>query len=158
MDTSTLLMLLAGGFLAYKFLGTTSSVAASSGTTNTTNATQQNTIDTQMALNTLNQVAQLMQQGGDSPNGYHSVDVYNYYYKTVRGVNGPDAATLFPNNDPAKLYGIMEWWNAMTGQGFSGMGSIARHVNPYKNPVQGLYFGSNIRPNVSETMIVKRPD
>ncbi len=102
--------------------------------------------------------AQFMRVGGtqDGFNQPKSVDVWNTLYVAVRGVPGPAPETIFPNVNRDKLYTIDEYLAGMGSGGFSGMGMIAHHVNPYANPMGGSFrFGDNIRPSGME-MYVKR--
>jgi hypothetical protein len=85
-----------------------------------------------------------------------SVDFWNYYYQKVRGIAGPAPEDLFPGVDRNKTYTIDEWWVAMTGKGFSGMGMIAHHVNPYWNPAGGgVGFGRGLTVNGMEKYITQ---
>jgi hypothetical protein len=89
------------------------------------------------------------------PTSYQSVDVWNYLYNSVRGIAGPSPESLFPGVDRNKLYSIDEWWSAMTGAGFSGLGVIANHVNPYWDRPQGIVAGNNVSPNGMEKYIIR---
>ncbi len=84
-----------------------------------------------------------------------SADLWNYMYGTVRGVTtAPAPEVLFPGDDRLRKYTIAEYWKALTGKGFNGLGMIAK-VNPYRNPVQGMQFGDNLRPMGMELYIKK---
>lgn len=85
----------------------------------------------------------------------HTAWQWNYYYQNVRGIPGPDPNVLFPNNPYAtsQEFTFDEWWSAMQGQGFSGLGLIAKNVNPYNNPM-GTPFGSYLSPRGIEKFTV----
>jgi hypothetical protein len=95
-----------------------------------------------------------MQAVNDDPNQNHTVWEWNYYYQLVRGIPGPDPTVVLPNNANAdtELISLNEWWTGMTGAGFSGMGNIARGVNPYANPM-GTPMGSYLTLLGSEAAI-----
>jgi hypothetical protein len=153
-------LILGGGYLVAKTLGYDplsmfSAIATPAVATNTTNATQTSTPAAAVSqASTLQKVTNAIVQAGGNPNDYFTVDTLNYYYNMVRGISGPAPETLFPGVDRNTKHSIAEWWTAMTGQGFSGFGVIANHVDPYTN-VQGTPFGSNISPIGSERFNVR---
>lgn len=154
-------LILGGGYLALRYFGIdplaslgNSTVSSAPTSSNAGAGTTSTTADTTTAANTLNAVQALMAKSGQDPNSYYTVDVFNYYYNAIRGVPGPDQATLFPGDTPNKQYAISEWWNAMQGKGFSGLGIIANRMNPYWNP-KGQPFGSNISAKASERWNVR---
>jgi hypothetical protein len=103
---------------------------------------------------TLELLKQAMVADKQDPTVLHSVDVWNYYYNKVRGVAGPAPEELFPGVDRNKNYTLNEWWTAMSGAGFSGMGMIAHFVNPYWNPAGGgVGFGRGLTVNGMEKYI-----
>lgn len=110
---------------------------------------QANNPNSAAANNTKAQVAAAI---GSAANQYQTVDTWNYYYQQVRNLAGPSPETLFPGADRNKKYSIDEWWAAMTGSGFSGLGAIAHWVNPYGN-FQGTPFGGNLIPRGAEKFI-----
>lgn len=92
----------------------------------------------------------------DINNYMANTDNWNVTYAAARGIPGPAPEDLFVGVDRNKKYTFAEYWAAMTGKGFSGMGMIAHHVNPYENPMGGNFrFADNIRPSGME-MYVKR--
>lgn len=134
-----------GGYLGLKYIfgvdllaSFETAVVPAAGTTTSPQAA---TVTNANAVNTYNLVKAAIQSAGVS--GMQTVDVWNYYYQQIRGIPGPAPETLFPSNDRNEKYSMDEWWSAMTGQGFSGLGLIAHHINPYWNP-QGTNFGDNI--------------
>lgn len=131
---------------------TTTGNPTSTTTATTTNTTTTNTPTSTVSQNqTMNAIQAAMVKANDDPTQYHTVYEWNYYYTQVRGVQGPDPNMLFPGNPSAtsELFSFSEWWSAMTGNGFSGMGAIAHHVNPYNNPM-GTQFGSYLMPTGME--------
>ena len=104
--------------------------------------------------NTKSLVVAAATAGGAAPNSYQTVDVWNYYYNQVRGIPGPAPEQVFPGVDRNKTYSVDEWWNALTGAGFSGIGYIAHRVNPYEN-WQGTPFGDNLLPTGMEKYIIR---
>jgi hypothetical protein len=133
-----------GGYLGLKYIfgvDLLASFETSTPAVGTTTSPQAATTTNANAVNTYNLVKAAITSAGVS--GLQTVDVWNYYYQQIRGIPGPAPETLFPNNDRNEKYSMDEWWAAMTGQGFSGLGLIAHHVNPYWNP-QGTQFGDNL--------------
>jgi hypothetical protein len=87
-----------------------------------------------------------------------SVSQWNVYYKIVRGIDGPTPTDLFPGNPNAntQLFSLNEYWGAMTGNGFSGLGLIAHYVNPYTQGPRAasqVPFGAGLAPTGMETYI-----
>ena len=143
-----------GGVVLYVLdkAGYFGNLSLSSGTTTTTNAANPNATITN---DTLNKMITLMKSYNQDPtSNNYSAYVFNSYYKMVRGVDAP-LGVMFPNDDlTTKLYTISEWWTALTGQGLSGLGLIAHHVNPYlSGPRVGAHqvFGSGLAPTGMET-------
>jgi hypothetical protein len=159
MDFTTILLLAVGGYFLFSKIGSGTPVAPA-GTTNTTNANQ-DTVSQQQQVNqvaanhTINAIIADMTSNGEDPSKYYSTDKWGFYYRRTRGIDAPTQDVLFPGDPANKMYSLPEWWGAMTGHGFSGIGTIARHVNPYINPVVGLHYGSNLRANASEKSVVK---
>ncbi len=143
-----------GGYFLYEWLsssgylgGATTGVATSPQAANPTNSSS-----TTNAAATLALVAAAAKAAGTDPSSYQSTDVWNFFYQGVRGVAGPAPEDLFPGVDRNTKHSISEWWGAMSGKGFSGLGMIAHFVNPYHN-VSGNPFGDNIAPTGMETYI-----
>lgn len=118
-------------------------------------ANPNNAVNATAAATTAQLVADAMTKNNDNPNAYHTVWQWNFYYQNVRGVPGPDPNVLFPTdpNATTKMYSWSEYWTAMQGQGFSGLGMIAKNINPYNNPM-GSPFGSYLTPRGIETYVV----
>lgn len=157
--------LIAGGaalYLADK-MGYLSGLNIGGGTTvqqTPADSPQANNPNTAQTNGTLTNMIQLMQQYNQDPmKQNYGAWVYNFYYKMLRGIDAPDPYTMFPNrpNLANETMPINDWWAAMTGNGFSGMGMIAHHVNPY---VQGprfdprKMFGAGLNPTGIEQMMV----
>ena len=149
-----------GGYLLYEyFIGssTTSTTATNTGatTTGTTSSPQANPNSSLQSATLAAVVAAMTASKVDNPYGFNVVDVYNSYYQGVRGVAGPAPETLgLPNYVTGAKYDITTWWNAMTSKGFSGMGLIAHHINPYITAMQqGSEFGANLVPTGMEKYI-----
>lgn len=108
-----------------------------------------------------NMISAAMMADGMNPNTHmFSVDVWNWYYNKVRGVNGPSPEDLFSNRDRNTNYTLDEYWNAMASRGFSGlysyhgmqgMGMISR-MNPWINHYTPGP-GRTILPLGSETFV-----
>lgn len=153
----------AGAYFVMKYLGYDPLALIGGGSH--TDATQTPSTETQtqqQALTTLQLVANAVVADRQSPNDYHSVDFWNYYYKRVRGVDAPSPETLFPNENRDRNIAIGEWWTAMTGKGMTGLGcptlcnmqwgglsAIARPsvINPWANKrsAQASAFESAIK-------------
>jgi hypothetical protein len=93
------------------------------------------------AATTLQKISDMVKASGGDPSGYQSVDFWNYNYKLVRGIDGPAPEALFPNVDRNKTYSLTEWWSAMTGAGFSGLGMVVSYP--------GFGIGRDIVPDLS---------
>ena len=112
---------------------------------------------TAIAGNTLSKLtAILLASNANLPGSYQNVDTWNFYYRSVRGVAGPAPETLFPGVDRNKMYSLAEYWSAMTGAGFSGLGVIANHVNPYWDRPSNMRAGQNMNPNGMERYIIQK--
>ncbi len=144
-----------GGYLVLKYLGydpLSHIVGVGPGTPvntggGTTTSPQGSDAANTTASTTLAAIVTAMKNAGTDPAGYYTVDGFNYYYKQVRGVDLPGHEGLFPKDAVGTRYTIAEWWTAVTGQGFSGLGIIAHHVNPYLAAwVQDTPFGANLIP------------
>lgn len=88
------------------------------------------------------------------PTSYQSSDVWGFYYSKARGIPAASPEDLFPGVDRSKLYSLGEWWSAMTAKGFSGLGVIANHVNPYWDRPTNMRVGQNLNPNGMERYII----
>jgi hypothetical protein len=82
------------------------------------------------AANTKSQVLAAMVAGGFDASKYHTVSEYNWFYSKVRGIPGP--SNLIPGDTGSTLYSFDEWWTALVGAGFSGLGTIG-HNSPIAN-------------------------
>lgn len=78
------------------------------------------------AATTRTQVLNAIRASGLDMTVNHTVDEYNWFYQKVRGRPGP--GSLFPSDPTGSLYTYDEWWNAMVGAGFSGLGVVANQV------------------------------
>lgn len=172
-----------GAYLLLRYLGYFGGTTATTTTTTTASAgtpvaTGSGTATTPQAANPQNTSAATTKQmvinalvaDKQDPNAYQSVDYWNFYYNLVRGIPGPSPSDLIPNITPGYKLSIDDWWNAMVGHGFSGMGlaglgcptlcntawgglsSIARSVNPYANPL-GQVYGNYLRPSGFERAV-----
>lgn len=120
-----------GGYFLLKYMGVDLFGSTPAPTTTTTTSTTNGT--SSVAQTTKQLIANALVADNQNPNAYHSVDYWNFYYNRVRGVNGPAPEDLFPGADRNKNYSLDEWWAAMAGDGFSGLGVIVPRVNPYLN-------------------------
>lgn len=105
---------------------------------------------------TLAQMINKLKADSVDPNSLQTVDLWNWYYNQVRGIAGPSPESLFAGADRNRKYSLSEYWNAMSSTGFSGMGVIAHHVNPYANPIANRPYGGNAHVNAFETFVVHR--
>ena len=147
-----------GGYYLLKYFGIdllNLPASVATGTASTPQANDPNAVKDATAAATLNGMKALMTTNKFNYSGMTSVDTWNYYYKAVRGVDGPGPEDLFPGVDRNKNYSLNEWWTAMNKAGFSGMGTIAHHVNPYWNPAGGgMGFGAGLTVNGMEKYII----
>jgi hypothetical protein len=101
--------------------------------------------------------ALMAKDGIDITTTLMNVNHWNFYYNLARNIPGPDGATLFPTNVTAQTENLswQEWWTAMVAAGFSGLGLIAHHVDPYLlGPRTTMHpFGAGCAPTGPETMI-----
>jgi hypothetical protein len=122
---------------------------ATTSNTNSTASTQTTTLDAMAAL--------IQKDGMNPATALMSVSKWNFYYNLARGVAGPAPTDLFPKNANADTenFTLQEWWSAMVQAGFSGLGLIAHHVNPYLlGPRTTMHpFGAGCTPTGPETMI-----
>jgi hypothetical protein len=93
--------------------------------------------------------------GKVDPTSYQNSDLWGYYYAQARGIPAAAPEDLFPGVDRNKLYSLTEWWSAMVGKGFSGLGVIANHVNPYWDRPINMRVGQNLNPNGMEKYIIR---
>lgn len=157
----TLLWLAAGGGVLYLLdtmgvFGTATVATTTSAASTTSSSPQANNPNATAQNQTLQMVIAKMQQNGLDPvNTYYSASQYNFFYQLVRGIPGPEL-DQFPANE---LISINDWWSAMTSNGFSGLGMIALHVNPYlqgprTSPLKK--FGAGLAPTGIETYIFSK--
>ena len=105
-------------------------------------------------VTTLQKLQEAIVVSGGDPASYQSTDWWNYYYSHTRGIPGPAPEDLFPGVDRNKLYSMSEWWSAMSSKGFSGLGVIANHVNPYWDRPTNMRVGQNLNANGMEKYII----
>jgi len=130
MNFTTLLLLAAGGYLLYKQYGSTATAIVSQGGGTPDG---ESTVPTTPSLATDIRsliMAQAIKGGEPGPNAY---DVWNYYYKLVRGTYGPDWETATeklavgdPRHDRGFKLNINEFLALTTplGLGRSGFGAL----------------------------------
>jgi len=158
-----------GGYFVLKYLGIDllsglehsmgiipgTSSTATPGVTTTPQASGPVTADIKSLI-----AAEVSKDDAAGPHNLYSVDVWNYYYKKVRGIDGPSPEDLFPGHDRNTHYSLDEYWGAMAGKGFSGlysyhgmqgMGLVAR-MNPWVNHYTPGP-GKTILPLGSETFV-----
>lgn len=127
-------------------------IASSPQAANATNATAVISSNT-----TLQAILAELSNAGVNPQSLQTVYTWNYYYTKARGVNGPDPSMILPNNPNAatEQISLSEWWSGMNSAGFSGMGAIAHHVNPYLQGPRATMraFGAGLAPTGMETYI-----
>jgi hypothetical protein len=104
-------------------------------------------------MTTLQKLQKAVIDSNSDPNSYQSSDFWGYYYAQARGIAAAAPEELFPGVDRNKLYSLAEWWSAMVGKGFSGLGVIANHVNPYWFRPTNVMLGQNINPTGMERYI-----
>lgn len=150
-----------GGYFLLRYFGidllsgiTTPAVSTVTGTADTPQAANPNAATEQATATTLSLLQAAMTANKQDPTKLYTVDIWNYYYNQVRGVAGPAPEELFPGVDRNKNYSLNEWWTAMSKAGFSGLGLIAHHTNPYWNPAGGgVGFGRGLTVNGMEKYI-----
>lgn len=154
-----------GGYFVLKYLGI--DLLSEFTSSSTATPAQPVTVTPQASNPVTVDVKHLIAQaiGGDSGSAagaatMQSVDIWNYYYKQVRGVDGPAPEDLFPSHPRDTKYSLDEYWAAMAGKGFSGlytyhgmqgMGLVAR-MNPWVNHYSPGP-GRTILPLGSETFV-----
>lgn len=78
--------------------------------------------------------------GGGSP--MLSFDAWNAFYRSVRGINGPDPNDFLTVSTRSQNLSIEEWWNYMGRAGFSGIVRMwpTAPINPFvREPGSGRW-------------------
>jgi hypothetical protein len=73
--------------------------------------------------------ALVLKSAAVTPDHLYNTDEWNHFYNQVRGIPGPAPEDLFPSQPRERRVTIDEWWAAMQGKGFSGLGCGPR--NPF---------------------------
>jgi hypothetical protein len=141
---------------------TSTSPQANTSTSVSTSNTSASTTTGAVSGSTLSQLITLMQQYNQDPTvNQYSAYVYGTYYNMLKGCNScaPDPNSMWPgySTNPTNM-SISTWWAAASATGISGLGIIARNVNPY---LQGprwanKIYGANLAPIGPETMVTYR--
>jgi hypothetical protein len=66
-------------------------------------------------------------KAGYAADGRLNYDQWNYFYRQVRGVDGPDPETVFPGQDRTFLLTLDEYWAGASQHGLSG-------IRPWRDP------------------------
>lgn len=149
-----------GAYFVYEYFVSSSTAAASTavtGTSTTPQAANPNANVAAMQTATFQAIVNKLNSDKVDPNSYQTADFWNYYYQEIRGIPGPAPESLnLPGYVAGAKYNLGQWWNSMMNAGFSGLGLIAHHVNPYINAFQQQdEFGANLVPTGME-MYIKR--
>jgi hypothetical protein len=113
------------------------SAPATTSTTTGSTSTGSPTNPTTTAPGTPNTLALVAAAAGGA-NQLLTFDQWNYYYKSVRGIAGPDPSLYLSSANRDMNLSINEWWTYMQQAGLSGLGMLSRTGFGAFKPLVGM--------------------